>query len=134
MTNGAEVAAKLQQAASGLFMPSESEFPFSPVRWAAVFGNITPQHILEFTGHPQNASVEVVELDHLFRNLAFEQEWHDDQQKENVKKYKKLLDSIKSDLSDVKVYRVGRRSIDVYIVGKTPSGDLAGLTTKVVET
>jgi hypothetical protein len=33
-----------------------------------------------------------------------------------------------------KVYRFGRRNIEVYIVGKTPTGDYAGLATKVVET
>jgi hypothetical protein len=32
------------------------------------------------------------------------------------------------------VYRLGTVEIDVYIAGKTPSGDLAGVSTKVVET
>ncbi len=132
--NRAEVAAKLQEAASGIFMLSESEFPFEGVHWKAPQGAVTPQQILEFTGHPQDAPVETVDLDYLFRNLAVEQEWHDDQQKEDVKKYKKLVDTLKSYLTDIEVYRVGRKSIDVYIVGKTQFGDYQGLSTKVVET
>jgi hypothetical protein len=41
---------------------------------------------------------------------------------------------LKNNLCDIKVYRFGRRNIDVYMVGKTPTGDYAGLATKVVET
>jgi len=44
------------------------------------------------------------------------------------------VETLKSHLTDIKVYRLGERSIDVYIAGKTPSGDLAGLSTKVIET
>jgi len=32
------------------------------------------------------------------------------------------------------VYRLSKIEIDVYIIGETPAGDLAGLSTKVVET
>ncbi len=132
--NRAEVAAKLQEAASGVFMPSESEFPFEGVHWQATRGDVTPQQILELAGHPQDTPVETVDLDYLFRNLAVEQEWHDDQQKEDVKKYKKLVDTLKTYLTDIQVYRVGKRNIDVYIIGKTEEGDYQGLSTKVVET
>ena len=45
-----------------------------------------------------------------------------------------LVETLKSHLSDIQVYRLGERSIDVYIAGKTSEGDLAGLSTKVVET
>ncbi|WP_315787657.1 nuclease A inhibitor family protein [Fischerella sp. JS2] len=133
--NNAEVAAKLKEAADGLLMPSESEFPFESVYWQITQQEpITYTKILEFTDHPLDVPVEVVDLDYFFRNVAVEQEWHDEQQKEDVKKYQKLVETIKSNLSDVQVYRVGRINIDVYIVGKTQSGNLAGLSTKLVET
>ncbi|PMB24979.1 nuclease A inhibitor family protein [Fischerella thermalis] len=133
--SNAEVAAKLQRAADGLLMPSESEFPFESVQWQISQQEpITSKKILEFTEHPLDVPVEVVDLDYFFRNVAVEKEWHDEQQKEDVKKYQKLVETIKSNLSDVQVYRVGRINIDVYIVGKTQSGNLAGLSTKLVET
>ncbi len=133
--SNAEVAAKLKEAADGLLMPSESEFPFESVHWQIPQQEpITHKKILEFTGHPLDVPVEVLDLDYFFRNVAVEQEWHDEQQKEDVKKYKKLVETIKSNLSDVQIYRVGRINIDVYIVGKTQSGNLAGLSTKLVET
>ncbi len=129
-----EITAKLKDASNGLFMPSESEYPFEPFIWSGFKEPLTPEKILELTNHPQNSPVEIVDLPYLFRNLAQEQEWHDDQQKENVGKYRKLLEALESNLSDIQVYRVGKRSIDVYVVGKAGSGDLAGVATKVVET
>ncbi|RUR72180.1 hypothetical protein DSM107007_58150 [Nostoc sp. PCC 7120 = FACHB-418] len=95
---------------------------------------MTNQKLLELTGHPPETSVETVDLDYLFRNCAVEKEWHDDIQKQDVQKFQTLVTKLKDNLTDIKVYRLGTIDIDVYIVGKTPSGDLAGIFTKVIET
>ncbi|AFZ28326.1 Nuclease A inhibitor-like protein (plasmid) [Cylindrospermum stagnale PCC 7417] len=130
-----EVVQKLEQASAGLLMMSESDYPFKVVSWkGTVQEALTPAKLLELTGHSQDAPVEIVDIDYFFRNCAVEKEWHNEQLKEQVKQFKILVDTIKSELSDISVYRVGTISIDVYIVGKTASNDLAGLATKVVET
>jgi hypothetical protein len=50
-------------------------------------------------------------------------------------RFQELADTIKQQLSGVKVYKVGDEAErDVYIVGKTQDGHLAGLKTTVVET
>jgi len=69
-----------------------------------------------------------------FRNCAQEKEWQDEIQKQNVSKFQSLVKTLKDNLTDIKVYRIGTINIDVYIVGKTASGDLVGISTKVVET
>ncbi len=51
-----------------------------------------------------------------------------------MKKFQTLVQTLKDNLNEIKVYRIGAIDIDVYIIGKTQSGDLAGLSTKVVET
>jgi hypothetical protein len=51
-----------------------------------------------------------------------------------VHRFQNLVSILKQNLSQLQVYRVGDRSIDVYIVGVTPGGDWAGLATKLVET
>ncbi|MBD0264343.1 MAG: nuclease A inhibitor family protein [Tolypothrix sp. T3-bin4] len=134
MSNSDEITAKLKDASSGLVMPSESDYPFEPFLWSDTKESLTAEKILELTNHPENSPVETIDLPYLFRNLAQEQEWHDEQQKENVGKYRKLLEVLESNLSDIQVFRVGEINIDVYVVGKIESGDLAGLATKVVET
>jgi hypothetical protein len=84
-------------------------------------------------GHPDNSPVETVELDYLFQNVAQEKEWHDEVQKVNVSRFQNLVSTLDNNLSNIKVYRVGTINLDVYIVGRAGS-DLAGLSTKVVET
>lgn len=133
MTN--EITEKLKQASDGLLMMSESEYPFEVFLWTnQAQKRLTNQKLLELTGHPPETSVETVDLDYLFRNCAIEKKWHDEVQKQDVQKYQSLIKTLKDNLSDIQVYRLGTISIDVYIVGKIPSGDLAGISTKVVET
>ncbi|WP_414756609.1 nuclease A inhibitor family protein [Anabaena sp. CCY 9910] len=133
MTN--EITENLKQASDGLLMMSESEYPFEVFFWNNQAQEpLTNQKLLELTGHPPETSVETVDLDYLFRNCAVEKEWHDEVQKQNVQKFQTLVKTLKDNLTDIKVYRLGTIDIDVYIVGKTPSGDLAGISTKVIET
>lgn len=122
----------LKQASADLLMPSESEYPFEVFRWSGQ-NELTDQKLLELTGHPADSPVETVDLDYLFRNVAQEKEWHDEVQKANVSRFLLLVSTLEKNLTDIKVYRVGTIDIDVYIVGKN-EGELAGLSTKVVET
>ncbi|MEA5504044.1 nuclease A inhibitor family protein [Halotia wernerae UHCC 0503] len=133
MTN--EITEKLKQATDGLLMMSESEYPFEVFVWSNQAQEpLTNQKLRQLTGNSQEKPIEKVELDYFFRNCAEEKEWHDETQKQNVQKFQSLIKILKDNLIDIQVYRIGKISIDVYIVGKTPSEDLAGISTKVVET
>jgi len=125
------VTETLTQASQALLMPSESEYPFEVFVWEDV--KLTPQKILELTNYPPATLIEEVELDYFFRNVAGEKDWHDEIQKENVAKFQNLVQVIKDNLADIRVYRIGTIEVNVYIVGKTNDG-LAGLATKVIET
>ncbi|MDZ8236032.1 MAG: nuclease A inhibitor family protein [Nostoc sp. ChiQUE01a] len=132
MTN--EITEILKQSSADLLMMSESDYPFEVVLWTGPVDSLTTQKLLQLTNHPQDSQVEEVGLDYLFRNCAYEKEWHDEQQKQNAKKFQILVQTLKNNLNEIKVYRIGTINIDVYILGKTSSGDLVGLATKVVET
>lgn len=132
MTMSGEIVEKLKEASTGLLMMSESDYPFEVVQWEGA-APATQEKILQLRGS-QNLPIEVVELDYLFRNCAFEQEWHNELQKQDVKKFQTLIQTLKDNLSDIKVYRVGQINIDAYIIGQTKDGDLAGVVTKLVET
>lgn len=136
MTNtNSELLNQLQKASDGLLLMSESDYPFEEFLWEALDSLvITPEIILRHTGHPVDTPVEVVDIDSFFSVATTEQEWHNPEERERVKKFQILVERFKHNLSEIKVYRLGERSIDVYIVGKTSTGDYAGLSTKVVET
>jgi len=121
----------LTQASQGLLMPSESEYPFEIFTWKNV--ELTAEKILELTNYPPETLIEEVELDYFFRNVATEKDWHDKIQKENVAKFQNLVQVIKDNLAELRVYRIGTIEVNVYIVGKTNDG-VAGLATKVIET
>jgi len=123
----------LTQASQGLLMPSESEYPFEIFTWKNV--ELTAEKILELTNYPPETLIEEVELDYFFRNVATEKDWHDKIQKENVAKFQNLVQVIKDNLAELRVYRIGTIEVSVYIVGKTNDGHgVAGLATKVIET
>jgi hypothetical protein len=131
MTN--TIIDQLKKATDSLLMMSESEYPFEVILWNEKEPLTTPK-ILQLTNHPQDSPIEEVELEYFFRNCAFEKEWHNEIQKEEVKKFQVLLQTLKDNLNEIKVYRVGTISIDVYIIGKTSDKNLAGISTKVIET
>jgi Nuclease A inhibitor-like protein len=130
-----EITEKLKQASDDLLMMSESDYPFEFFLWSGQGDeSLTNQKLLQLTSHSQDTPIETVDLDYLFQNCAEEKDWHDETQKQNVHKFQSLIQTLKDNLINIKVYRLGTVSIDVYIVGKTISGDLAGISTKVVET
>jgi glucose dehydrogenase len=73
-------------------------------------------------------------VDDFFAIAAQEEDWHDQEERETVQRFHNLVSILKQNLSQLQVYRIGSTDIDAYIVGVTPGGGLAGLSTKLVET
>lgn len=121
----------LKQATDGLLMMSESEYPFAVFTWESAPLNLTT--VLEKTGHSHGIPVKLVEIDDFFRNSVSEEDWHEDEEKATVKKFQNLVNVLKTNLTDLQVYKIGSKEIDVYILGNTPDG-IAGISTKVIET
>jgi Nuclease A inhibitor-like protein len=128
-----EVINQLKQISEGLLMMSESEEGFEVFTWE-VTGAITSEMVLQQTNHCPDTLVEIVTVDDFFRVATTPEDWHGDEEKEMVTRFQALVQTIKSNLINATVYRLGRIEIDVYIVGQTLSGNIAGLSTKVVET
>lgn len=126
---------QLKQASENLLFMSESDYPFTVFLWNAQEQNtLSSEKLLQQVGRSLDTPVKLVDLDSFFHNATTFQEWYGREEKETAKKYQALVDKLKHHLTEIKVYRLGNIEIDVYIVGKTPSGDYAGLSTKVVET
>jgi len=75
-----------------------------------------------------------VSVDDFFAIATQEEDWHDQDERETVQQFQDLVSVLKQNLSQLQVFRVGNINIDAYIVGTTPSGEWAGLSTKLVET
>ncbi|MCW6050172.1 nuclease A inhibitor family protein [Lyngbya sp. CCAP 1446/10] len=127
------ITTQLSSAAQGLLFLSETDAPFEIVHWSAQ-GELTPAKLLQLTEHPPDAPIQVVSVEEFFAIATAEEDWHDKEERETVQRFENLVSTLKHNLSQLQVYRVGDRSIDAYIVGVTDGGEWAGLSTQVVET
>ncbi|MDJ0797858.1 MAG: nuclease A inhibitor family protein [Calothrix sp. MO_167.B12] len=128
-----QIITKLKNASDGLLWLSESDYPFETVLWSSM-ENLTNDKLLQKFKRSPDTLVEVRDIDRFFARATTESDWHDQSEKVEVEKYRQLVEILKTNLTDIKVYRVGEIEIDVYIIGKTPDGSIAGLSTMVVET
>jgi hypothetical protein len=123
----------LKKASRGLLFRSETDAPFDPFEWPGEQGKPDKARVLELAGLPPGTPVRAKGLDAFFKDVTQEQDWHDDQEKAEVQRFKQLVGTLKESLADVKVFVAGRAESDAYIVGRTEAG-WAGLKTKVVQT
>jgi hypothetical protein len=118
----------LAAAAADLHYPSETDAPLTPFRWAGPASS-TPDaaSLVASLGRDPATPVEAVAFEAFFAPVT----QGDD---EGAERFRALRDRLQGELQDLRVYRVGRVDIDVYVLGRHPSGEWVGLQTKVVET
>jgi len=129
-----EILDQLRTAADGLLMMSESEYPFEVFLWSGITPPVTPEKVIQQTNHPQDTPVQVEGVDDFFSVATTEEDWHEEEEKVTVKRFQTLVQTLKENLNNLQVYRLGNKEVDAYIVGQTPTGNLAGISTKVIET
>jgi hypothetical protein len=133
MKTDEQILRELEQGTVGLSFMSESDYPFEVVRWGSV-NEMTPQYLRGLTDERADAPVEVESLEDFFGPAAAEADWKGAAELETAKSYQALMRMLKDSLEDVRVYKVGRINIPVYIIGRSSKGSWLGLSTRVVET
>jgi hypothetical protein len=111
-----EILAELGKASLGLLYMSESDYPFEIVRWDGDT-EVTPAFLRGLIGESQDCPVQEMVCDTFLGG-----------------RYQRLAQLLKTNLSSLKVYKVGRINMPVYIVGRSPEGNWLGLSTRVVQT
>ncbi len=130
-----EIFERLHEAVKGLLWTSESDYPFEAFIWE--FGekiSLGNEIVLKITKHSLETTVKVVEFERFFRGVITERDLHNPEEAKIVIRYQELVWMMNQYLHDLKVYRIGEIEIDIYIVGKTPTGDYGGLATVSIET
>ena len=130
-----ELLTTLGAAASGLLFPSESDYPLTPYRWVGTDGaEPSPAALIQAEGRKADTPVETRTVRALFEPLFVLQADATEEEKADVARYRALVDLLEAELRDLRVYRVGAVEIDVYVLGRHPSGEWLGLKTRVIET
>ncbi len=128
----AEVIDRLKQATTDLLWSSESDYPFEIVTWELGV-ELTPSDLFSNI-YDTDLAIESIPLTDLFEPVLTIEDWYEQAELEPIDRYTNLLDSINNNLSEVQVFRVGEVEIDIYIIGKTSTGDIVGLKTHSIET
>jgi Nuclease A inhibitor-like protein len=128
----ATIIDRLKQATTDLLWSSESDYPFEIVTWEPGI-ELNPSDLFSNI-YDTDLAIESMDLADLLAPVIAVEDWYEAEELALVDQYKELLQSIESNLSEVQVFRVGEVEIDIYIIGKTPGGDIIGLKTLSVET
>ncbi len=125
---------QIKELSEDLFYISETDAeirPFVGKKAEAVTG----EEILSQLGKvKEKPPIEEGEFFELFGQLTEIQDWFGDEEKETAEKFKKLKDYLEKNLKDIKVFKIGKIEIDLYVVGLGAGGKLMGIQTKAVET
>lgn len=131
--NSSYLSGLLEKACAGLTYLSETDAEVEPF-----FGGkveiLNTQSFLETIGESEKKPVEVTGARQFFERVSKIHDWHTVSQKKNAEKFTALRKLLESNLSGLRVFRVGRIRIDIYIVGIDRDGNLAGVKTHAVET
>ncbi len=129
----ADLTQQIKNAAAGLWYISETDaeiFPFTGSKSDAV----TKENLLRQIGKPSDAPVEERDFNQMFERFITIQDWFGDEEKATAEKFAALKNVLEKNLTDLKVFKVGRIELDIYFVGLDKEGNLAGFQTKAVET
>ena len=124
---------QIKKAADGLWYISETDaeiFPFTGRK----ADSVTKEILLNQTGNPPDAPVEERDFEQMFERFIKIQDWFGDEEKATAKKFAALKSLLEKNLTNLKVFKVGRIEVDIFFVGLDKEGNLAGIRTKAVET
>jgi Nuclease A inhibitor-like protein len=128
----AAIIDRLKQATADILWASESDYPFEVMTWGRGV-EMTPTALFKELAAP-NMAIETITLADFFAPVLTTEDWYGAEELATVDRYANLVQTIESNLTEVQVFRLGEIEISVYIIGKTPDGDLIGLKTQSIET
>ena len=95
---------------------------------------MTAADLLAQTGHGADARVEERGFEEIFARLTRVYEGAGEEQVATARRFAALKSVMEAGLRDLKVFKVGKINVDIYMVGLDADGNLSGVQTKAVET
>lgn len=143
--NNEQILSELTKAAQSLLLMSETDAPLTPFCWhrpeqapatspSDEMLPCTKADVINFTNRPADVPVETRDVETFFRAMSQDQIGDPPDLLAMRARFRDLQTRLPELLTHLIVFRVGRVHIDAYIVGVTPTADLAGLQTVQVET
>lgn len=123
----------LESLTKDLIYISETDAEIVPFTFAKAEA-VTAAEVIAHAGLKTDAPVEETDADAFFSRLTTIKDWFGPREKEAAGRFFALKAELKKELRDVRVFKIGKVQIDIYVVGIDRQGRLAGVKTKAVET
>jgi hypothetical protein len=124
---------QIKVSVEGLYFMSEADSEILPF-FGTQAQSLTKEEILSQTKSSATAPVEERNFAEFFTRLTEIQDWFGDEEKATAQKFADLKKLLESNLRDLKVFKIGKIQLDVYVVGINAENNLLGIQTKAVET
>jgi hypothetical protein len=134
---GEDLKGALAAATDGLLWMSESDYPFQYFERPGAGARadvLTRAGFLALLGKPTSTPVEVRTLADMLSFVTRDDPTMTPEERATAARYRKLRSLLEANLQGITVLKVGRIEIEVYFVGRTRCGDVAGLRTTAIET
>jgi len=131
--SGVNLRSRIEKACEGLTYMSETDSDVTPVSGKKVSSS-SRKEILSAIGVAANAHIEIVNANDFFARLTSHKEWFTEQQKKNADRFGALKNILDEELDDLKVYRVGKIQIAIYVLGIDKDKNVAGVKMNAIET
>ncbi|MCY7346795.1 MAG: nuclease A inhibitor family protein [Pyrinomonadaceae bacterium] len=128
-----DLSEQIKQAAAGLIYISETDAEIL-LFIGKQAENISKDLLLSQTGNAADALVAEASFTEFFARLTEIQDWFGDEEKETVKKFVFLKELLEKNLRDLRVFKIGKIQLDIYVVGLDAENNFLGIQTKAVET
>ena len=126
---------QFEEAVAGLWWMSETDAPFEVFFWQQAFpSGFSIPELIQITDHDDALPVEIQTVDQFFEPALKSQDWHGEDELDDLRRLKRLKALIQECLHEHRVCRIGDTFLDIYIVGKTASQAWIALSTQAVET
>lgn len=127
--------AQINLLAADLMYPSESDEKIIYLEMElSTTENLSLANFRIYNGIPPEITIQEIELEKFFQPLIKVEDWFGEEEKKWAADSLKLKELLVKNLTEIKILKVGKIQMDVYLFGKAEECKWAGLKTKVVET
>ncbi len=127
------LAKQIQEITADLYYISETDALILPFVGQQTL-SVSREVILEQTENAPDPLVEERTFAEFFARLTEIQDWFGDEERKTAEKYLLLKKLLEKRLRDLKIYKIGKVQLDIYVVGLDAENRLTGIKTKAVET
>jgi hypothetical protein len=132
---GAAVAERLERAAAGLLVRSETDAPLKGIVGGPVPpGGLSASFVLNRFGFAPSTRVRSRTFESFLGPSMLRRPWHSPEEARRARRFRQLVAIVRRSLRDVRVFEIGETEKHVFVLGVTGTGECVGLRTIVVET